>query len=118
MGQPIAMTDDHPTSAINGATEPTLNEVPLADQVVNTKVTWDDRKMVTTFANVVNVLATREEVTILFGLNQTWNTPQARDLTVELSNRMILTPYAAKRLLTLLQARMAEYEARLGPLTL
>lgn len=112
------MTDDHPTSAINGATEPTLNEVPLADQVVNTKVTWDDRKMVTTFANVVNVLATREEVTILFGLNQTWNTPQARDLTVELSNRMILTPYAAKRLLTLLQARMAEYEARLGPLTL
>ncbi len=52
-------------SESNGEAEPTLNEVPLADQVVNTKVTWDDRKMVTTFANVVNVLATREEVTIL-----------------------------------------------------
>ena len=53
---------------INGEAEPALNEVPLADQVVNTKVTWDDRKMVTTFANVVNVLATREEVTVLFGV--------------------------------------------------
>jgi hypothetical protein len=74
--------------------------------------------MVTTFANVVNVLATREEVTILFGINQTWNTVQSKDLMVELSNRMVLTPYAAKRLLTLLAARMAEYEARLGPLTL
>jgi hypothetical protein len=128
------MTEDHTMADINGTAEATLNEVPLADQVVNTrteqvvntlteqvvntKVTWDDRKMVTTFANVVNVLATREEVTILFGINQTWNTAQAKDLTVELSNRMVLTPYAAKRLLTLLQARMAEYEARLGPLTL
>ena len=121
-----AMTDDHKIAGLNGSAEPILNEVApteqavnaLADQVVNTKVTWDDRKMVTAFANVVNVLATREEVTILFGVNQTWNTPQAKDLTVELSNRMILTPFAAKRLLTLLQARMAEYEARLGPLTL
>lgn len=105
-------------SDTNGAAEPRTVEVPLADQVVNTKVTWDDRKMTTTFANVVNVLATREEVTILFGINQTWNTAQSKDLTVELSNRMVLTPYAAKRLLTLLHARMAEYEARLGPLTL
>jgi hypothetical protein len=112
------MTQEHTMAEINGEAEPALNEVPLADQVVNTKVTWDDRKMVTTFANVVNVLATREEVTVLFGVNQTWNTAQSKDLVVELSNRMVLTPYAAKRLLTLLHARMAEYEARLGPLTL
>jgi hypothetical protein len=92
--------------------------VALADQVVNTRVTWDDSKMVTTFANVVNVMVTREELTLLFGMNQTWNTAQAKELTVQLSNRIVLTPYAAKRLLTLLTARMRDYEERIGPLTL
>lgn len=93
-------------------------DVAIADQVINTKVNWDDSKMVTTFANVVNVLATREELTLLFGMNQTWNVSQATELTVQLSNRIVLTPYAAKRLLTLLTARMRDYEARVGPLTL
>lgn len=93
-------------------------DVSITDQVLNTKVNWDDSKMVTTFANVVNVLATREELTLLFGMNQTWNMAQSKELTVQLSNRIVLTPYAAKRLLALLTARMREYEARLGPLTL
>ena len=102
----------------DAATEPTTVDVPIADQVVNTKVNWDDSKMVTTFANVVNVLVTREELTLLFGMNQTWNAAQAKELTVQLSNRIVLTPYAAKRLLTLLTARMRDYEARIGPITL
>lgn len=104
----------------NGDADPVAQpvEVPLADQVVSTKVTWDDSKMETTFANVVNVLVTREELTLLFGMNQTWNVTQSKELTVQLSNRIVLTPYAAKRLLTLLTARMRDYEARVGPLTL
>ncbi len=93
-------------------------DVPLGDQVLTTKVNWDDSKMATTFANVVNVMVTREELTLLFGMNQTWNMAETKELTVQLSNRIVLTPYAAKRLLTLLAARMADYEARLGPLTL
>ncbi len=103
-----------------GATEPFADpvEVTIADQVINTRVNWDDSKMSTTFANVVNVLVTREELTLLFGMNQTWNVSQAKELTVALSNRIVLTPYAAKRLLTLLTARINDYEARLGPLTL
>jgi hypothetical protein len=98
--------------------EPKPIEVAIADQVLNTKVNWDDTKMVTTFANVVNVLVTREELTLLFGINQTWNASQGKELTVQLSNRIVLTPYAAKRLLTLLTARMNDYESRIGPLTL
>jgi hypothetical protein len=101
-----AQPDDKPTVA------------SLADQVMATKVTWDDSKMTTTFANVVNVMVTREELTLLFGMNQTWNMAETKELTVQLSNRIVLTPYAAKRLLTLLTARMRDYEARLGPLTL
>src|SRR5580692_2229183 len=104
-------TDDAPH-------EPSPVDVAIADQVLATKVNWDDSKMVTTFANVVNVLVTREELTLLFGMNQTWNVTQSRELTVQLSNRIVLTPYAAKRLLTLLTARMRDYEARVGPLTL
>ena len=93
-------------------------DVSLADQVVNTRVNWDDSKMVTTFANVVNVLVTREELTLLFGMNQTWNVSQSKELTVQLSNRIVLTPYAAKRLLTLLTARMRDYETHVGALNL
>ena len=93
-------------------------DVSLAEQVANTKVNWDDSKMATTYANVVNVLVTREELTLLFGMNQTWNMAQSKELTVQLSNRIVLTPYAAKRLLTLLTARMRDYETHVGALTL
>jgi hypothetical protein len=114
------MTQEKQMADITGdATPETVPvDVPIADQVVSTKVNWDDGKMVTTFANVVNVLVTREELTLLFGMNQTWNTSQAKELTVQLSNRIVLTPYAAKRLLTLLAARMRDYETRIGPITL
>ncbi len=109
-----------PGTATNGEAEPEQppGETPLADQVVTTKVNWDDSKMATSYANVVNVLVTREELTLLFGMNQTWNTAEAKELTVELNNRILLTPYAAKRLLTLLAARMRDYETRIGPITL
>ncbi len=93
-------------------------DIPLAEQILSTRVHWDDSKMVTTFANVVNVLMTREEITLLFGINQTWNAAESKELSVGLSNRLVLTPYAAKRLLTLLTARMRDYETRVGPLTL
>jgi hypothetical protein len=109
-----AMSDNN----ADAGNEPKPIDLAAADQVLNTRVTWDDSKMVTTFANVVNVLVTREELTLLFGMNQTWNASQSKELTVQLSNRIVLTPYAAKRLLTLLTARMRDYETRVGPLTL
>jgi Protein of unknown function (DUF3467) len=120
MIQEQTMVDTTTGPDLNGAAtqEPKPVDVALADQVVNTKVTWDDSKMVTTFANVVNVLVTREELTLLFGMNQTWNASETKELTVQLTNRIVLTPYAAKRLLTLLTARMRDYETRIGPITL
>jgi hypothetical protein len=114
------MSDKILTPEITGGGMPDGKAADAAttDQVLSTKVIWDDSKMVTTFANVVNVLVTREELTLLFGMNQTWNMAETKELTVQLSNRIVLTPYAAKRLLALLTARMRDYEARLGPLTL
>lgn len=80
------------------------------------RVHWDDTKMVTNFANVVNVTSTREEVTLFFGTNQTWNVTDEQQVKVELTNRVILTPFAAKRLLMLVGGLLKEYESRYGML--
>lgn len=81
------------------------------------KIKWDDSKLKTTYANVCNVTSTREEVTLLFGTNQGWNAGQ-KELTVELSDRIILNPYAAKRLLMLITNVVGQYEARFGTLNI
>ncbi len=82
-----------------------------------TKIRWDDSNMRSTYANVCNVASTREEVTLLFGTNQTWHTGQ-KELTVDLSDRLILNPYAAKRLSLLLSNVVSEYESRFGEIGL
>jgi hypothetical protein len=81
------------------------------------KIRWEDSKMSNTYANVCNVSSTREEVTLLFGTNQTWHTGQ-KELVVELHNRVIVSPYAAKRLSLLLNNIIKEYESRFTKLDL
>ena len=79
------------------------------------KVNWDTAKMKTSYANVCNVSSTREEVTLLFGTNQTVQ-PGQRELSVELSDRIILSPFAAKRLYLVLNNVIEQYEKRFGDL--
>lgn len=79
------------------------------------KVVWDDSNMKSSYANVCNVSSTREEVTLLFGTNQNWN-PGQNSVSVQLSDRVILNPFAAKRLATLLNNVVTEYEKRFGAL--
>jgi hypothetical protein len=79
---------------------------------------WDDSRMVTHFSNVVNIQSTREQVDLFFGTNQTWNTTGDATLTIELSNRMILSPFAAKRLSVALAGVLREYESRYGALNI
>ena len=78
-------------------------------------VHWDDSNMTSTYANVCNVSSTMEEVTLLFGTNQTWHTGQ-QELAILLSNRIILSPFAAKRLSGLLNNIISQYESRFGKL--
>ena len=82
------------------------------------KVHWDQSQMRTEFANVINVFSTREEFSLLFGMNGTLSLGEGKALEVKLSNRIVLTPYAAKRLNILLTDRLAEYERRNGALSL
>jgi hypothetical protein len=89
---------------------------PAAPASTVPSVTWDDSSMRSTFANVVNGASTREEVTLFFGTNQTWNLTDLKELKVRLSDRIILTPHAAKRLWVLLGGILQNYERRFGPL--
>ena len=79
------------------------------------KVKWDDSTMKTSYANVCNVASTREEVTLLFGTNQTWHA-ETKEVKVHLTDRIILSPFAAKRLALLIGNVVAEYEKRFGTL--
>jgi hypothetical protein len=80
-----------------------------------TSIVWDDSAMRMSYANVVNVTSTREELTLFFGVNHTWD---ARDeeFRVSLTDRIVLNPFAAKRLLALLANVLTEYEKRYGRL--
>ena len=80
-----------------------------------TRVRWDDSDMSTSYANVCNVSSTREEVTLLFGTNQSWHTGQ-EEVVIKLSDRLIVSPYAAKRLSLLLGNIVEQYESRFGAL--
>lgn len=85
------------------------------EERVERTVRWDDSHMASTYANVCNVSSTQEEVTLLFGTNQTWHTGQ-QELAILLSNRIIMSPFAAKRLSHLLNNIISQYEARFGQL--
>jgi hypothetical protein len=79
------------------------------------KIRWDTKNMKNTYANVCNVTSTREEVVMLFGINQAWERGQ-QELEIELTDRIIMSPFAAKRMVQLLGNLMDEYEKRYGKL--
>ncbi len=87
---------------------------PAGTQV---KIRWDDSNMRSSYANVCNVAGTREEIVLLFGMNQAWQAGQ-KEVTVQLSDRIILSPFAAKRLATLLSNVVRDYEFRFGSLNI
>lgn len=79
------------------------------------QVKWDTSKVQSGYANVCSVTSTREEVVLNFGINQAWERGQ-QDLEIMLTNRIILSPYAAKRMANGLNRLLSEYETRYGKL--
>ncbi|HET6574234.1 MAG TPA: DUF3467 domain-containing protein [Fimbriiglobus sp.] len=90
-------------------------ERPTSTSDQSVSIRWDDTAMKSAYANVCNVTGTREEIVLLFGVNQSWNTA-TRELVIQLLNRVILSPFAAKRLNVLLTRVLKEYENRYGTL--
>lgn len=80
------------------------------------QIRWNDEQMQTRFANVVNVQGTQEQVDLYLGTNRGLGDQGGSDVVVNLSNRVILTPLAAKRLWTVLGGVLQEHESRYGSL--
>lgn len=79
------------------------------------KIVWDDTNMRSVYANVSNVAGGREEIVLLFGMNQAWHAGQ-KEVKVQLTDRIVLSPFAAKRLALLLSNVLRDYENRYGKL--
>ncbi|HNC52020.1 MAG TPA: DUF3467 domain-containing protein [Accumulibacter sp.] len=79
------------------------------------RVRWVTDHLKSSYANFANANSTREEVVLNFGVNNSWDRAQA-EVAIELSHRIMLSPFAAKRLSTMLAQLIAEYEQRYGEL--
>jgi len=79
------------------------------------KVRWDNSSMSSAYSNVCNVSGTREEIVLFFGMNQNFNADQ-NEMTIQLSNRVVMSPFVAKRLAQLLNNVIKDYETKYGNL--
>ena len=79
----------------------------------NVRVRFDDRQMTSHYANVANVGMSKDEVTLLFGTNQTWGAV-GDEIVIQLSSRIIMTPSVAKNFVQTLQRVLDEYEKKIG----
>lgn len=79
------------------------------------RIRWDSSNMQSAYANVFNMVGTREEIVLFFGMNQSWDAA-AREVKVQLSDRIILSPFVAKRLSIVLNNVVRDYENRYGKL--
>lgn len=89
----------------------------ITTNTTSTTIKWDDANIRITYANICNVVSTREEVLMMFGMNQKMDT-EKNELTIELSDRIILSPYAAKRVGLLLKNVIEQYEEKFGKIEL
>ena len=79
------------------------------------KVRWENASIPSVYSNVCNVAGTREEIVLLFGMNQAFNATE-NEMTIQLSNRIVMSPFVAKRLALLLNNVVADYESKYGVL--
>jgi hypothetical protein len=103
-------------STANTTGRPSANS-PQLTQPTNAAPTvqFDVSNLQSSYANVCNVSSTREEVVLAFGVNNVWERGQA-NIQVQLTNRIVLNPFAAKRLASVLNRVVSEYESKFGTL--
>ncbi len=110
------MADKNSVSEVNNPVTPTT-ATPATSSAGSTgagpKFRLDDANLRSSYSNFVNVNSTREETVLLFGMHQAWTANQ-KEVQVQLTDRIIMSPYAAKRLATLLNRVIQEHENRFG----
>ena len=92
-----------------------MSEAKKAAEAQGQKVKWNVEHLKSSYVNFANANSTKEEVVLNFGLNTSWDRA-APELEIELAHRIVMSPFAAKRLAELLAKLMTEYETRHGEL--
>ena len=96
--------------------EPKKTPEANPQQTQRPSVKWDTTNLRSSYSNFCNANSTREEVVLNFGVNKTWERGSQDALDIELNHRIVLSPFAAKRLTELMEQLMKEYESRYGAL--
>jgi hypothetical protein len=89
--------------------------VPPPAAAATPPMRFNTTNLKSTYCNMCNANSTREEVVLNFGVNEGWDRG-AGDAEVALEHRIILSPFAAKRLAQMLGRLVDEYETRYGAL--
>lgn len=95
------------------------NETPAKSatgSINGVKIHWDDSEMQSHYANIGTATANREEFFLLFGTHQHWRgtLEQQKEVDVKLANRIVMSPFAAKRLAVILTQSIKAYEDQFG----
>lgn len=77
------------------------------------KIHWNVDHLKSSYVNFANANSTQEEVVLNFGMNNNWDR-MASEVQIELTHRIVMSPFAAKRLADLLSKLVAQYEGRYG----
>lgn len=97
---------------VNKKTEETVGGTDNAASARDVRVRFDDSDMVSNYANVANIGMSQDEVSFLFGVNKTWGAVDDA-VTIDLSNRIILTPAVARNFGETLQRVLADYDRQM-----
>ena len=92
-----------------------MNEAKKTPEAKGPKVKWNVEHLKSSYVNFANANSTKEEVVLNFGLNTSWDRASP-EVEIELAHRLVMSPFAAKRLAELLGKLMTEYETRHGEL--
>ncbi len=99
-------------------------KVPVKDPVKSSmngiSINWNDEKMESVYANIGTATANREEFFLLFGTHQNWRgtAVENKEVDVNLSTRIVMSPFAAKRLAAILANSLRAYEEQFGKIEL
>ncbi|WP_295524820.1 DUF3467 domain-containing protein [uncultured Pseudacidovorax sp.] len=90
-------------------------DTPPAADGANPRIQWKVDGLKSSYVNFANANSTQEEVVLNFGMNNNWDR-MAAEVEIELTHRIVMSPFAAKRLSELLGRLVSQYEGRYGPL--
>ena len=88
---------------------------PAADAPAPPHVKWKVDQLKSSYVNFANANSTQEEVVLNFGMHNNWDR-MAAEVAIELTHRIVMSPFAAKRLSELLAKLVQHYEGRYGAL--